>query len=109
MSTNNFSQVALAPMRVCAHTGAVFLLQTCSKSGAAGASASNISVSTEALALLGAVYAPRAGEGDCLPASLCQGAGVPQQLPQGAVTEFSGETNTLTHHVIGYEFNAIPG
>lgn len=36
-------------MRVCAHTGAVFLLQKCSKSGVAGASALNISVSTEAL------------------------------------------------------------
>lgn len=111
MSTNKTSQVALAPRGLCAHTGAALLLQTCSKAGVAGASASNISVSTDTdtQALFGAVHAPRAEEGDCLTASLCQGPDEPQQLPQEAVTEISGETNTLTTNDIGYEFSANPG
>lgn len=45
----------------------------------------------------GAVNAPRAEEGDCITASLCQGADEPQQLPQGSGTEFSGETDTSCH------------
>lgn len=72
-------------MRVRAHTGRIFLLQTCSKSGVAGTTASNIPKCLHTgHGPCCEVYAPRVEEGNCLAASLCQWADEPSQLPQGS-------------------------
>lgn len=73
------------------YPGTIFLLQTCSKPGVAGTRAGKCLHTGHGPSSC-EIYAPRVGEGNCLAAGLCQRADEPSQLPQGAVTEVSGET-----------------